>query len=135
MDILDKKQFSYNFIRVGEEFMNLGEDDDIEKKICIIAKKDRNIFYGLHTIVTIKEDSEVLYLKRMKRMLENCRPYCIRFSAADKADDTKIYFQGMKDDSLKEVIEYKFRQMLDYREIYLHKRDYDFIKEKIEIYN
>lgn len=73
MDILKEKQFSYNFIRVGEEFMNLGADDDIEKKICIITEKDRNIFYGLRTIITIKEDSEVLYLKRMKRMLENCR--------------------------------------------------------------
>lgn len=72
MDILKEKQFSYNFIRVGEEFMNLGADDDIEKKICIITEKDRNIFYGLRTIITIKEDSEVLYLKRMKRMLENC---------------------------------------------------------------
>lgn len=84
--------------------------------------------------IIVREDSSL-----DKILSEKCKtftyPYCIRFSAADKADDTKIYFQGMKDDSLKEVIEYKFRQMLDYREIYLHKRDYDFIKEKIEIYN
>ena len=74
MDILKEKKFSYNFIRVGEESIRLDKgNNDIEKRMCITAEKDRNIFYGLRIITTIKEDSEALYIKRMKRILENCR--------------------------------------------------------------
>ena len=102
--------------------------------LSLLQDVDIYLKYKYVKIVTKEnDDTDKILTEKSKTFIH---PYCIMIIATDGTHkkDIKYYFQGISDKQLQVMMEHMFKQMMNIREVYLQEEDYEFIKEKIEIY-